>query len=148
MRAIHGPGRIEHTFYSLGDVPVLFVWVDGTDARYLCSCCKLHEEWLVGQVLESALTDLIDDKVTIREVFESRCEVKAFAVWDGEKFDVKNGFPVNALPKAGAMLELEHEKDGPYRRALSLQCKRGKAACLPGEKAPGKIIGKGAREDG
>ncbi len=113
-----GQITIKHIFYALGDEPILFVCKSNTGARYLCSCCKLYEEWVVGQVSTSAIADMIDDKLTIREVFERQCGHKFFVTWDGDKFEVTNDFPSNVLPRVGAMLELQREKFGSYRRTL------------------------------
>lgn len=114
---VFGQVTLEHTFYALDDEPILFVCVSDTGIRYLCSCCKLYEEWVVCQVSASTLTNMIDDKVAIREVFESS-DPKFFVTWSGDRFEVANGFPNDTLPRVGAMLELEREKTGSYRATL------------------------------
>ena len=58
----------EHIFYQMGLYPILFVCKDGNKNRYLCSCCRLGEEWIINQVSENALVAFIEDKITIREV--------------------------------------------------------------------------------
>lgn len=111
-------GKIEHTFYAMGNEPILFVWVDTVGTRYLCSCCKLGEEWVICEASAEALVDLIDERATIREIFENGCGHKAFAVWDGTRFEITGEIPADALPEEGETLELEREKNGPYRKAL------------------------------
>lgn len=108
---------LEHTFYMLDDEPILFVCKGIEDIRFLCSCCRLYEKWVVGQITEAELISLIDDKVSIREVFE-RCDTKFVVRWDGEKFEVDGDVHDSLLPKPGALLELDREKCGVYRESL------------------------------
>lgn len=108
---------LEHTFYMLDDEPILFVCKGIGDIRYLCSCCRLYEKWVVGQVAETELINLIDDKVSIREVFEN-CDTKFVVRWDGKRFKVDGDVHDSLLPKAGALLELDREKCGAYRGSL------------------------------
>lgn len=112
-----GKLNLEHTFYALDD-PVLFVCKDMTGVHYLCSCCKLGEEWVVGQVSETALVNMIDDKITIRDVFEKKCSTKFHVTWDGEKFSITDKITNDSLPRVGAMLELAHERYNRYRKNL------------------------------
>lgn len=118
---------LEHTFYSLDGEPVLFVCKDTSELRYLCSCCQMYEEWVVGQISESILLDLIDDKVTIRGVFEDNCDTRFFVTWDGEEFHLDTDCPYDALPKAGAKLELRRAREGTYRKTLEEANKRRKS---------------------
>lgn len=118
---------LEHTFYSLDGEPVLFVCKSAAELRYLCSCCQMYEEWVVGQTSESVLLDLIDDKVTIRGVFEDNCDTRFFVTWNGEEFHFDTDCPNDALPKAGAKLELRRAKEGAYRKTLEEANKRRKS---------------------
>lgn len=113
-----GELELEHVFYMLDGEPILFVCTDPAGLRYLCSCCLMYEKWVVGQTKESALLDLIDDKVTIREVFEKFCGSKFLVSWNGETFSLSHDCPDSLLPRTGAMLELEREKTGAYRETL------------------------------
>ena len=108
---------LEHTFYMLDDEPILFVCKGLEDIRFLCSCCRLYEKWVVGQVTATEIINLIDDKVSIREVFE-QCDTKFVVKWDGEKFEVDGDVHDGLLPKTGALLELDSEKCGVYREDL------------------------------
>ena len=108
---------LEHAFYMLDDEPILFVCKGTGGIRYLCSCCRLYEKWVIGQVTETELIALIDDRVSIRDVFEN-CDTKFLIRWDGEKFELDGDVHDNLLPKTGALLELDREKCGAYRRNL------------------------------
>ena len=108
----------EHIFYQMGIYPILFVCKDEKKNRYLCSCCRLGEEWIISQVSESALIDLIDDKVTIREIFENCDALRLMVKWDGEQFSCTHEIPGDALPEKGALLELNKERTGVYRDVL------------------------------
>jgi len=57
-----GTLMLEHTFYEYGE-PVLFVCTDQTANRYLCSCCRLSEEWLIAKTCPADLIDVIDDRL-------------------------------------------------------------------------------------
>lgn len=108
---------LEHAFYMLDDEPILFVCKGTGGIRYLCSCCRLYEKWVIGQVTETELIALIDDRESIRDVFEN-CDTKFLIRWDGEKFELDGDVHDNLLPKTGALLELDREKCGAYRRNL------------------------------
>lgn len=119
---------LEHEFYSLGNDPILFVCKDKADLRYLCSCCHIGDEWVVGQVREENLIDLIDDRVSIRAVFEA-CDPLFFVVWNGENFCLKFDIPDEAFPQAGAFLELEEEKEGAFRELVKNAARQRKTNC-------------------
>lgn len=97
---------VEHIFYVLGPDPILFVCTDNGKRRYLCSCCKLGEEWVVSQVSNDVLVALMEDRLTIRAAFETSSNPIFFIRWDGERFSTSQQAPNNALPKKGALLEL------------------------------------------
>ncbi len=113
-----GELTLEHVFYLLDSEPILFVCKDLMGHRYLCSCCLMYQEWVVGRTEESALLSLIDDKTTIRDIFVNDCDSKYLVWWDGENFKLNSDVPDGMLPKVGATLELEQEKTGPYRETL------------------------------
>lgn len=104
----------EHIFYILGQDPVLFVCTDKDGARYLCSCCKLSEEWVVSKVSNDMLMALMDDRIAIRSVFKTSGNPIFFVRWDGKQFTVFQPAPDNALPLKGALLELG-DKVANYR---------------------------------
>ena len=110
----------EHTFYELDGEPILFVCKNETGTRYLFSCCQFGKKWVVCQVSVSALIDLMNDKVTIREVFEKSASSFSVAL-NGEQYKATNDFPYDALPQTGALLELEYEKTGSYYKKLKEQ---------------------------
>ena len=113
-----GELAVEHSFYLLDGEPILFVCRDTKGNRYLCSCYQMDKNWVIGQVEEMALLDLIDDQVTIREVFERYCSRRWTAEWDGEGFRFEGSVSDDVLPKKGALLELESEKNGRYAEIL------------------------------
>jgi len=109
---------LEHTFYELDGEEVLFVCQDEKGNRYLCSCCRLGEKWVIGKVQRAALLSLIDDVITIREVFEKNCDSTFLVGWDGRTFSLTSDFPCSLLPRVGAKLELEKERHGGYRKTI------------------------------
>lgn len=78
--------------------------------RYLISCCKLHEEWVGTQIKILSLIDLINNDITIRELFQTRDMVKFHVKWRGNGFE---HLPWNEsiLPSEGAKLDLLHRPD-------------------------------------
>lgn len=112
-----GKLEIEHVFYQLGIDPVLFVCRDTNGLRYLCSCCTLGEAWVVGQAETADLLDMMNDRITIREVFENRCKSVFLLLWDGEKYSSCDSLD-GCLPQQGAYLELEDDVLNSYREAL------------------------------
>lgn len=113
-----GELTVEHLFYLLDNMPILFVCTDRDGNRYLCSCFQMDEGWVIGRVDDSALIDLIDDEITIRKVFEERCQATWVVSWDGEKFRVAQNAPKDVLPVKGALLGLAYEKSGKYKERL------------------------------
>ena len=108
----------EHIFYQLGCDYILFVHKDTNDTRWLCSCCKLGEEWAVCRIATELLLDMIDEKITIREAFETSGNPVYFARWDGMSMTVSDVLPYDALPKTGETLELGPDRTGEYREKL------------------------------
>lgn len=119
-----GELMIEHQFYELNGEPILFVCKDADGARYLCSCCLMYEKWVIARTDESALVDLIDDKITIRNVFESRNSMVISVSWDGKKFDVNTAVSPDFFPKIGAKLELPYERGSSYRTLLATKAQQ------------------------
>lgn len=113
-----GELELDHVFYILDGEPILFVCKDSQGRRYLCSCCLMYEKWVVGRTDELTLINLIDDKITIRDVFEHNCDLKFLVSWDGKEFSLSFDSFDDMLPKVGATLELDWEKTGSYRDAL------------------------------
>ena len=108
----------EHVFYAMGSDYILFVHKDGDGTRWLCSCCRLGEEWVICQVATATLLDLIDDGISIRDAFEADGAATFFAKWDGRDVTTTVVLPYDALPRAGAKLELGYERTGAYREML------------------------------
>lgn len=83
-----GDLALEHIFYEYGE-PVLFVCRGTNNKRYLCSCCKLSERWILSQVSEEELIQLIDDSISIRSLFEPRVQSPFMLSWDGVSLSAK-----------------------------------------------------------
>lgn len=113
-----GELAIEHLFYEVNDEPILFVCRDTGGFRYLCSCCLMYEQWVIAQTDESTLMDLIDDKIAIRDVFESRNSMVVAVSWDGNKFNVGTASS-DFFPRVAATLELPHERNSSYYNLLN-----------------------------
>ncbi len=99
-----GDLNLEYVFYEYEE-PVLFVCTDALENRYLCSCCRLGENWIVGRITDSALVDVIDGTETLEGAFRKSSFV-FFLVWDGERLDCHLEIPEDAYPRAGAALKL------------------------------------------
>ncbi|MCM1217156.1 MAG: hypothetical protein NC081_05525 [Roseburia sp.] len=97
------------TFYKLDGQPILFVCVDGKGQKYLCSCCMMYSEWLVCDVSDAVLLSLVNDEISIREVFERHSSSLLFVTWDGKLFNVTGEIPADAFPEDGALLELKDD---------------------------------------
>lgn len=105
-----GPMEIEHVFYEYED-PTLFVCVDMAENRYLCACCKLGEEWLVGKASENILVQMMDDKIPLDVVFSQKSD-NAFALfWNGDHLKVHANIEQDMYPERGALLELSGDSD-------------------------------------
>ena len=115
------PVGLEHTFYAMGSHPILFVCKSMSGTKYLCSCCKLLEEYIAVKTTASTLSKLISEEITIREAFESSPGPKLFIAWnkDTDAFDASNEIPEDALPEKGALLDLEYEKNSHYHNVLA-----------------------------
>ena len=112
---------LEHTFYHY-DEPVLFTGKDKNGRRYLCSCCKLSERWVVTTVTVPALLAFIDNRITIREMFEWTEEFR-FTIDRGKARDsVTLDIVPELLPKMGAKLELPTEGTTEYHLGLLKEC--------------------------
>lgn len=103
--------KIEQVFYEFNpDTPILFVCKDSMKTRYLVSCCNLNKEWIGVQVSIMNLVDLINDYITIRELF-CRSDAKVFHVkWNGETYEY---YPVteNLFPSHNSKLNLWERSD-------------------------------------
>ena len=108
---------LEHSFYLLDGEHILFVCKNVKGDRFLCSCCQMSKKWVIGKTETQTLLDLIDDKITIREVLQ-KCNPKWITVWDGKYFAYSTVVPDHVLPKEGELLELPLEKCGAYKEML------------------------------
>lgn len=107
---------LEHVFYEYGE-PILFVCVDKSANRYLCSCSRVSEQWLVGKVTNKQLLCIID-KVTAIDLALRESE-EAFCVqWDGKSLHRLDRIPYDAYPKTNSMLRLTKNQTDEYRRAI------------------------------
>lgn len=111
-----GSVKIEHVFYEY-EIPTLFVCTDDAQRRYLCACCKLGEEWLVGRVSEDTLILMIEDNIALDEVFKKKSDVVFPLSWDGKHLTILPDIEQDMYPVAGALLELSEEEDSLQYKA-------------------------------
>ena len=104
-----GTVTIEHVFYEYKK-PTLFVLKDRNQTRYLCSCCKLDEEWLVAQISTRTLIDLIENKITLDAVFKT-ANNKLPLSWDGENLIALSHIEPDMYPAPNTRLDLSNQKD-------------------------------------
>ncbi len=112
-----GTLTLEHTFYEYGE-PILFVCTDQAANRYLCSCCRLSEEWLIAKTCPEDLIEIIDDKLAFSDVFHNQRSSLFFLKWDGDKFSLSNNVPADAYPDVDSYLELPADCTAEYRNML------------------------------
>lgn len=104
-----GAVTIEHVFYEYKK-PTLFVLKDSNQTRYLCSCCKLDEEWLVAQISTRTLIDLIENKITLDAVFKTANPTLPLS-WDGENLTIQPRIEPDMYPAPNTRLDLSNQKD-------------------------------------
>lgn len=101
----------------MGTDPILFVCRDTNGLQYLFSCCTPGEAWVIGQAETAALLDMMNDKITIREVFENHCKSVFLLLWNGKQYFFCNSLD-GCLPQQGAYLELDDDALNSYRETL------------------------------
>lgn len=114
---------LEHIFYEYGE-PILFVCIGSNDKRYLCSCCRLSEKWILSQVSEEELIRLIDNSISIRSLFESRPQPPFIVSWNGESLITKFDNIIPGLLPDAKPLELPQVQTSEYRKFLLAQLDR------------------------
>ena len=107
-----GDLKLEHTFYEYEEA-VLFVCIDNSGNRYLCSCTRLGEQWLIGRITVSRLVSMIEKSLTLEEAF-LQCDPLFFLQWDGKKLIRLPEIPKNAFPRKGAKLRLSKDALSEY----------------------------------
>lgn len=118
---ILGKLKLEFVFYQLGYDPILFVCTDDNHDRFLCSCCKLCEEWIIGKVSNRMLLLMMDRQKTLRDVFleSDACYFVEIQI-DGYK--LRTPIPDDAYPKNGAYLRLPTDRFSWYRELIETEC--------------------------
>ena len=102
--------------------PVLFVCKSDNNQLYLCDCCDTYYEqrWLIAPVTVQVLQNMLQDKITIREVFEKADGVCCVATWSkgdiNEKYELleSKDFLEEDLPEEGAYIESEEDEYEDY----------------------------------
>lgn len=73
--------QLDYDLVLLDDTyPVLFTCVDREDNLYICSChcaTSKRKEWIIAQTSPQKVIELLTDKITIREIFDS-CQRKSY----------------------------------------------------------------------
>lgn len=100
---------LEHEFYNY-DEPILFTCKDERDIRYLCSCCRLSSQWVLGTITSDILSAMIEDGITLRDVF-LKGEVCYFLRRTKHGFYITKNVPSDAFPMAGEYLELQRSEE-------------------------------------
>lgn len=108
--------------------PVLFTCVDDWENTYLCSCYFADPSkilWLVTKTEPERVIDLLNNKVTIRELFEpdelwAICKAKNEEIQVKRIEDCKN-FDENAFPAEGEYMDAD---TGEFEEEISILKKR------------------------
>ena len=95
-----------------------FLSAVGLIIKDLCSCCKLSERWILSQVSEEELIQLIDDSISIRSLFESRVQSPFMLSWDGVSLSAKFDNIIPELLPDAKQLELPKSETNEYRKFL------------------------------
>lgn len=109
--------KIEYTFYIYDNFPILFVAKDENNTRFLCSCCKLGEQYVIVETSISALLSLMDNSTTIRDIFSTNYDGFWGFTWDGKHIHAyhSHNYPLNDwLPRPGAKLNISKIITQPY----------------------------------
>lgn len=112
---------LEHEFYNY-DEPILVTCIDKRGTRYLCSCCYLSSQWVLGEMAPGLLIAMIENNITLRETFQ-----KSTACYFLQR--TKNGYsntgdiPSDAFPMAGEYLDLESEITDTFYNELEIENK-------------------------
>lgn len=113
----------EHLFYQLQE-PVLFTAFNARGERFLITCCKIDENWLMVKPETADLIAMMKNQLTLKEVFENS-PGKAFITWDGNTLRVFHSVPAEAYPKAGAYLDMaRHPYTQPFIDQLEKEVAR------------------------
>ena len=114
-----GDLNLEHTFYRYEE-PILFVCVDILGNRYLCSCCQLSECWIICQVREIDLIAMIENKISLNNMFRSTNSKALFLSWNGEM--ILSLFQRMHIPKGDRFWNCQEQKRNATR-IFSFRCK-------------------------
>lgn len=112
---------LEHVFYEYEE-PVLFVCIDQRENRYLCSCSRLSEQWLVGRITNEQLLEIIDKSLAVDSFFRT-CGFTFCVHWDGENLRYTSDLPADAFPRTNSFLRLSSEQTREYRRMVQASCR-------------------------
>lgn len=112
-----GSLAVEHVFYTY-DIPILFVCTDGTGNRYLCSCCRLAERWLISRVHGPDLIRLMRNEIPIRKLFPTGPTM--YVHWNGTRYESLPRTPLDGIkPRPDSYLDLPEEKTREYMEKLA-----------------------------
>ena len=118
MFRINNQNLYEDLVFIDGIYPVLFTCVDSLKYTYLCACYFADHSktlWLVTKTEPERLIELLNNKETIREMFESDelwmiCKSKSKKYIQVIKIaDLKN-FDKNAFPAEGEYMDADAEE--------------------------------------
>lgn len=107
---------LEHEFYNY-DEPILFTCVDQKETRYLCSCCHLGSQWVLGKTTPDILMAMIEDKITLHKAFQESNPCYFLQRVD-TGYSITRDIPCDAFPIEGEYLDLEDERTGTFYASL------------------------------
>lgn len=107
---------LEHEFYSY-DEPILFTCIDRRGTRYLCSCCYLGSQWVLGEITSGLLAAMIENSVTLRETFQ-KSNTCYFLQRTEVGYTITEDIPHDSFPREGEYLDLEDEKNSAFYTEL------------------------------
>ena len=106
--------------------PLLSVLKDDTGSRYLCMCfdTRRAQQWIITPISSSALTALLENKITLAAPFEDPHSSKILVNMNyqtrAETFQVLDAcqIPKEDIPEAGEYLDAEPGEWDEYIRTL------------------------------
>lgn len=114
---------LEQVLFSFENVPIVFVCLDGNNNRYLCICDDIidEESWLITQVSDIKLLEILNDEVTVLSAFRNKTVILANRnAGENIQYRVKKyeEIDVNELPVSDQYLEMK-EQLADYIKKLS-----------------------------
>ena len=104
--------QLEKILFSYENIPILFIWVDKNNIRYLCLCDDLidEESWIIVPIPTDTLLDVLNNKITVLSAFKDRKIIIANRGFDEDvKYSIEEYKKIDPdeLPLSDQYLEMK-----------------------------------------